>query len=245
MREPLDLVDAGDTFLAADTTKNKGKKKSKAAATRFTLSLDSEPDPGDIELDSRGMKGLQPGKSSTGVTTLDVPADAAPGSYHLLACADGGGVVRESKEENNCRSPEEGTIQVQAPGCFAAALPTEGFEDADLTDGCLPSPADATPACSAPTGKHEWWRYGIPPVSEVTFSATPVNAADIGIAVYTGNSAAQELGCSDIESAGTDEEEVTITHASDFPLVVFVQVFAYEPADSAPYTLDIDAAAIP
>lgn len=79
---------------------------------------------------SRSVPALGPGASSTVTTTVVIPADAAPGSYFVGACADSTGVVPETDVTNNCHRTES-AIQV---------LP----DLADLVVTAVSSPATAT-----------------------------------------------------------------------------------------------------
>ena len=61
-------------------------------------------DGGDTFLGSRPVPSLNPGISSAGSTSVVIPAEKAPGSYFLIANADGDGSVPESNEGNNVRT---------------------------------------------------------------------------------------------------------------------------------------------
>jgi len=39
---------------------------------------------------------------SSGAAVVRVPAATVPGMYRVLSCADGGSIVKESNEANNC-----------------------------------------------------------------------------------------------------------------------------------------------
>jgi subtilase family serine protease len=52
---------------------------------------------------SRNVGALAAGASSAGITGATIPLDTAPGSYYIIAKADGGGSVAESSETNNTR----------------------------------------------------------------------------------------------------------------------------------------------
>jgi len=94
----------GTTFVISDTTKNTGGGGTiNASSTRFYLSLNTAVDGGDTILGSRAVPVLGAGGSSgpTNTTTIVVPTSLAPGMYHIIAVADVGGTVAESKETNN------------------------------------------------------------------------------------------------------------------------------------------------
>jgi subtilisin family serine protease/uncharacterized membrane protein len=93
---------AGSTIVVADTITNQGAGAVGASATRFFLSTDAVLDAGDPALGpGRAVPGLAAGGASAGATTLTVPPGTAPGSYYLVAKADGDGVVEETLETNN------------------------------------------------------------------------------------------------------------------------------------------------
>jgi subtilase family serine protease len=59
--------------------------------------------------------------SSTGPTTVTIPATLAPGTYFQLACADDKKVVAETNEENNCTAAS-GTIAIVLPDLRETAV---------------------------------------------------------------------------------------------------------------------------
>jgi subtilase family serine protease len=87
-----------------DTTRNLGSGTSPATTTHYYLSPNNSYSSGDILLGSRTVGTLAGGASSTGGATLTIPAGTAPGSYYIIAYADGGSAVNELKETNNTRS---------------------------------------------------------------------------------------------------------------------------------------------
>lgn len=118
----------GKIVKVSDTTRNKGRKAAPASWTRYVLSKNKKFDSRDVRLGDRKVKRLKPGKSSKvsakKAKKVRIPSSTKPGSYFLLACADGRKKVRESNERNNCRVakkrltvakalwPENGAVQV-------------------------------------------------------------------------------------------------------------------------------------
>jgi subtilase family serine protease len=94
-------VAAGASFSVTDTTRNSGGGNAPASSTRYLLSTNGVPDAGDVVLGMRAVAALGPGATDTGTVTLSIPAGTAPGSYYLLAVADGDGGVAETNEGNN------------------------------------------------------------------------------------------------------------------------------------------------
>jgi subtilase family serine protease len=97
-------VSPGQIISVSDTTKNNGPSATGPSTTRFYLSLNSSYDSGDTELGSRSVPSLASGAVSTGSTSVIVPADAANGTYYIIARADADGIITEYSETNNTRS---------------------------------------------------------------------------------------------------------------------------------------------
>ena len=92
---------AGATISIGDTTKNSGAGAADASTTSFYLSTNSTLDVGDTLLGSRSVPALAAGASSTGTTSVTIPAGTAPGTYYIIAKADAPGTIAETNEANN------------------------------------------------------------------------------------------------------------------------------------------------
>ena len=93
---------AGASIVITDTTSNTGGGSVAASTTRFYLSSNSSLDAGDVLLPGgRSVLGLDAGTSSTGSTTTTLPANAATGTYYIIARADADDAVTETQESNN------------------------------------------------------------------------------------------------------------------------------------------------
>jgi len=92
---------AGSAITVSDTTRNDGGGSAAASSTAFYLSANSTLDAGDSPLGGRSVTALAAGASQAGSTTVTLPSALAPGSYYLLAQADGGAQVAEAIETNN------------------------------------------------------------------------------------------------------------------------------------------------
>jgi subtilase family serine protease/subtilisin family serine protease len=92
---------AGATITVTDTTRNQGAGDAGASTTRLYLSADGLLDASDPLLGSRAVPALAAGASSSGSTTVTIPAGTVAGSYYLFARADDDGVVAETSETNN------------------------------------------------------------------------------------------------------------------------------------------------
>ncbi|MGH7268702.1 MAG: CARDB domain-containing protein, partial [Candidatus Rokuibacteriota bacterium] len=95
---------AGAAIGVTDTTANQGAGGAGASTTRFYLSTDPVLDGGDVLLGGRTVPGLAGGASSTGSTSVTLPAGLATGTYYVIARADGDGAVAETAEGNNLRT---------------------------------------------------------------------------------------------------------------------------------------------
>jgi subtilase family serine protease len=96
---------AGGSIVVSDTTINQGAGRVAASMTRFYLSLDWMFDTSDVLLGgARSVPELDSGATSSGSTTVSIPATAATGAYYLIAKADADGAVLETSESNNASS---------------------------------------------------------------------------------------------------------------------------------------------
>jgi subtilase family serine protease len=92
----------GQPVTITDTTKNSGIGDAPASTTSYYLSADVTLSAGDVLLGSRSVGALAGnGGSQSGSATVTIPAGTAPGSYYVLAVADGPNVVPETSETNN------------------------------------------------------------------------------------------------------------------------------------------------
>jgi subtilase family serine protease/subtilisin family serine protease len=92
----------GGSILVSDTVTNRGASPAGASSTAFYLSANGTLDGSSTLLaGTRSVPALGAGASSSGTTTVVIPAATGPGTYYLFAKADGGGVVEEAVESNN------------------------------------------------------------------------------------------------------------------------------------------------
>ena len=103
---------AGSSISVSDTTKNQGPEAVPITATRFYLSTNSLVGASAVPLGSRTVAALAAGASSTGSVALVIPAQTSPGTYYLIAVADGDNAVAEAVENNNTKSR---SITITAP----------------------------------------------------------------------------------------------------------------------------------
>ena len=94
----------GATIIVSDTTTNAGGGTTTASVTRFYLSANTTLEPSDtLLIGVHAVPDLGPGLADTRLTSVALPAVAA-GTYYIIAKADDGNVVLESKETNNTLS---------------------------------------------------------------------------------------------------------------------------------------------
>ena len=103
---------AGATISVTDVTRNQGASSAPASTTRFYLSTNTTVDAADTLLGSRSVAALNVDQTNSMTTALTVPSGKVPGSYFIIAVADGGNAVVESVETNNTRTRP---VQVIAP----------------------------------------------------------------------------------------------------------------------------------
>jgi subtilase family serine protease len=94
----------GETITVGDTTRNSGVEAAPASKTYFYLSSDSSLDAADIYLGSRDVPALAAGASNTGTIPVTLPGSMAPGTWYIIAKADGPEAVAEASETNNTYS---------------------------------------------------------------------------------------------------------------------------------------------
>ncbi len=120
-------IAAGSVIAVTDTVKNQGAGTAGASTTRFYLSTNFILDAADVMLDGvRAVPPLSPGFSSTGTTSVTVPASLAVGTYYIIAKADADESVAETSENNNTNArsvavgPDLTVSMLQAPLTVAA-----------------------------------------------------------------------------------------------------------------------------
>jgi len=94
-------VAAGGSVSVSETTKNQGGGTAAASATSFYLSANFLLDSADALLTTRSVGSLAPGAVDSATTLVPIPAETAPGTYYIVAKADGPGAVPETQESNN------------------------------------------------------------------------------------------------------------------------------------------------
>jgi thermitase len=94
----------GSTIALGDTTTNGGGGGAPASTTTFSLSPNATLDASDVVLGSRAVPALGAGESSSGTVAVTLPTGLAPGTWYVIAQADGTGVVPETLETNNTRA---------------------------------------------------------------------------------------------------------------------------------------------
>lgn len=162
----------GSAVTVTATTKNTGKRKARASTTRILLSGDGRASADDLVLASLPVPALRKRKAKALGRTVTLPATS--GSFQVLACADAGRRVKETKEGDNCRAT--GLTLRARP---APPTPPPGLAAYPGPSGVFPRPADpaavsVTSAGSKLTGRFYWstdpiqtWSPGIPGDTQV------------------------------------------------------------------------------
>lgn len=95
-------VVAGAAVTVTDKIINSGAGQATATTTRFYLSSNTTLDATDVPLaGARPVPALAPAASSTGSTSVAIPAGTAAARYYILARADGEDSLVETSETNN------------------------------------------------------------------------------------------------------------------------------------------------
>src|SRR5579862_2237458 len=101
--DPPGTVVDGSNFSVTDTVQNIGSVPAGASVARYYLSTTTSKSGAHLLSGNRAVPSLAPGATSSGTTTVVVPASTVAGTYFVLACADDTNVVPEINETNNCR----------------------------------------------------------------------------------------------------------------------------------------------
>jgi hypothetical protein len=96
-------VGSGSNMSVSDSVKNAGRGGAGASTISFYLSTNEVFDAADVQLGSRTVSALAASGKNSGTTSITIPSGTAPGNYYVLAVADAGGVVPETRENNNTR----------------------------------------------------------------------------------------------------------------------------------------------
>jgi len=140
---------AGQTISVTDTTKNAGAGAAGPTVTHIYLSTDGAVGAYDILLGSRSIPALAGGVSSSGSTSVTIPAGTAPKTWYIIAKADGEGVLPETSESNNTFSktiyigPDLTVTALSAPAT-AVAGQTISVSDSTKNGGAEGVPATTT-----------------------------------------------------------------------------------------------------
>jgi hypothetical protein len=128
LSNPPSSLAIGLRFPVSSRIRNVGKGRAGASEALFYLSSDAQRSQNDLLAGSAHVGRLAKGKQKLVKASLAVPPAAPPGSYFVIACADGNRRIKETKEKNNCRASQKPATLA----CIAG--------DADC-DG-VPAPAD-------------------------------------------------------------------------------------------------------
>jgi CARDB/PKD domain len=113
-------VAPGGALQVMDTTANTGKKAARPSATTIVFSTDRVAGGPDVPLGQRSVGRLKARKSSGGSSSATLPGSLLPGSYFVVACADGPKAIKEKSEGNNCASAP---VSVTVASALGGALP--------------------------------------------------------------------------------------------------------------------------
>lgn len=95
---------ANAPITITDTTTNQGTGSAASSLTGFYLSTSTTLNSSAVALGSRSVPALAAGASSSGSTTVTIPAGTAGGTYYIIADADSTNLVAETNETNNTRA---------------------------------------------------------------------------------------------------------------------------------------------
>jgi subtilase family serine protease len=163
-----------------DVTTNQGAGPAAASQTGFFLSANYQLDASDTPLQSRAVGPLAAGASSSGTTSLIIPAGTASGTYYLIAKTDVPDALPESIETNNVKwvtikvGPDLQVTSLSAPAT-AGAGGTIAVTDVTTNQG-------AGPAAASQTG------FFLSANSQLDASDTPLQLRAVGALAAGGSS---------------------------------------------------------
>ena len=120
---------AGATIQIADVTNNQGPDAVGPSVTSFYLSSNFSLEASDTLLGSRTVPSLLSKGTSSGTTSLTLPAQLSAGTYGVFAKADGPGEIFETSEYNNTRlafiriGPDLLVSALSAPATVGVGVP--------------------------------------------------------------------------------------------------------------------------
>jgi hypothetical protein len=102
-KPPASLV-VGSKITISVKLRNKGQAKARKSKVGLYLAKGKKLTHKDRRLKRTRVKALRSHKKAKAKFKVLLPAKSAPGTYRLIACADDGKSLRESKEKDNCRA---------------------------------------------------------------------------------------------------------------------------------------------
>ncbi|MEA2390985.1 MAG: hypothetical protein QOK31_1094, partial [Solirubrobacteraceae bacterium] len=113
----------GHRFAVTVLVRNAGRGRARASRTLFFLSADRRRGSQDPVAGSARVPGLRARAHKSVTARLTVPQGTKPGSYFVIACADGARRVTETREGNNCRTTRKAAIL----RCARADVDCDGY----------------------------------------------------------------------------------------------------------------------
>jgi hypothetical protein len=147
-------AEAGDTIPVEIRIKNVGDARAGSSVARVFLSKDRVKSKDDVRIGRVWVPRLRPGASVTRTIDATLPETIAPRMWAVIGCADATKVVREKREDNNCRAAKE-KIEVLSS---SPAIPecSDGIDnDGDGKIDFHPTPGMGDPECTSPDDNSE------------------------------------------------------------------------------------------
>ncbi|HET6997448.1 MAG TPA: CARDB domain-containing protein [Solirubrobacterales bacterium] len=122
---------AGSKLNLVVKLRNKGAAKAGKSKLAVYLAKGKKHKAKDLRLKRAKVKALRPGKSAKAKLKVVLPASSAAGTYRLIACADDGKRVPESKEGDNCGASKAFKVTSPPP----PPVPTSAAAAFTMTNG--------------------------------------------------------------------------------------------------------------
>jgi hypothetical protein len=140
---------AGSKLTVVVQLSNKGTAKAGKSRLGLYLAKGKKHTKKDRRLKQAKLKPLKSGKKAKAKLKIVLPANTKAGTYRLIACADDGKKVRESKESDNCRATKKFAVKTAvpppaAPGAAAFSM-TDGLDWGFVEDAAGQGPGAGKP----------------------------------------------------------------------------------------------------
>lgn len=226
-----EALNASDTKLVTLRVGNVGSETAPSVPIGFYVSETSEIDDSAWRIARTTSGEIAPGDVVTRTVSLKLPADAAGGTYHLIARADDDGTLKDAREWNNIARTSAWSFE---RSCWDVLDPNESMENSrkiEFTNGRYHH--DDLAVCQT---NRDFYAFDVKHGSMLDISATASSSGDFDLVLYDSHG-------NEIDSArtGSSTEKIhrdLVVGDQTLYLEVFLLENIYN-AKEAAYSLDI------